>query len=124
MPRHLARLALAAATAVLAIALAAPASAQRTKVTVYTALEPDQLAQFKTALEADVPSVEVSWVRDSTGVITARFLKDLLPFLKPVQVAATREFLIAAGLILVLHFRPQGLIPERLPRSRLNEKAT
>jgi branched-chain amino acid transport system permease protein len=48
---------------------------------------------------------------------STRFLKDALPFLKPVQVAATREFIVAAGLILVLRFRPQGLIPERLPRS-------
>jgi branched-chain amino acid transport system permease protein len=49
---------------------------------------------------------------------STRFLKDALPFLKPVQVAATREFIIAAGLILVLRFRPQGLVPERLPRSK------
>jgi branched-chain amino acid transport system permease protein len=48
---------------------------------------------------------------------STRFLKDALPFLKPVQIAATREFIVAAGLILVLRFRPQGLIPERLPRS-------
>jgi branched-chain amino acid transport system permease protein len=45
-----------------------------------------------------------------------RFLAPLLSGLKPVQVAALREFLISASLILVLRFRPQGLIPERLPR--------
>jgi iron(III) transport system substrate-binding protein len=73
MIRHFGRAALAAAALAL---LAAPAWAQRTKVTVYTALEPDQLAQYKQAIEADVPSVEVSWVRDSTGVITARFLAE------------------------------------------------
>jgi branched-chain amino acid transport system permease protein len=50
---------------------------------------------------------------------STRFLKEALPFLQPVQVAATRELIIAAGLILVLRFRPQGLIPERLPRSPL-----
>ena len=55
---------------------AAPASAQRTKLTVYTALENDQLGPFKQAIEAAVPDVEVVWVRDSTGVITARFLAE------------------------------------------------
>ena len=62
-------------------------------------------------------SVVVVFFLEST-----RFIKDLLPFLQPVQVAAVREFLIASGLILILHFRPQGLIPERLPRSRLDER--
>jgi ABC-type branched-subunit amino acid transport system permease subunit len=33
-----------------------------------------------------------------------------------VQVAAVREFLIGASLIVVLRFRPSGLIPERIPR--------
>ena len=59
-----------------AILAAAPASAQRTKVTVYTAIENEQLAPYKQAFEADNPDVEIQWVRDSTGVITARFLAE------------------------------------------------
>ena len=57
-------------------ALAAPAAAQKTKLTVYTALENDQLAPFKAEIEKAVRDVEVEWVRDSTGVITARFLAE------------------------------------------------
>jgi iron(III) transport system substrate-binding protein len=56
--------------------LAAPAWAQKTKVTVYTALENDQLGPYKAAVEADNPDIDVVWVRDSTGVITARFLAE------------------------------------------------
>ena len=41
-----------------------------------TALENDQLGPFKEAIEAAVPEVEIVWVRDSTGVITARFLAE------------------------------------------------
>ncbi len=48
----------------------------RTRLTVYTALENDQLAPFKQAIEAAVPGVEIAWVRDSTGVITARVLAE------------------------------------------------
>jgi iron(III) transport system substrate-binding protein len=48
----------------------------KTRLTIYTALENDQLQPFKSAIEAAVPEVEVAWVRDSTGVITARFLAE------------------------------------------------
>src|SRR3954467_4703498 len=60
----------------LATGLASPALAQKTKVTIYTSLENDQLGPFKRAIEAAVPEAEVVWVRDSTGVITARFLAE------------------------------------------------
>src|ERR1043165_5915017 len=69
-------LALIGACALAAIVSIAPASAPRTKMTMYTALENDQLGPFKQAIEAAVPDVEVVWVRDSTGVITARFLAE------------------------------------------------
>ena len=65
-----------AAAALAAVLAAAPASAQRTKVTMYTAIENDQLGPFKQAIEAAIPDVEVVWVRNSTGVITARFLAE------------------------------------------------
>ena len=56
---------------------AVPAAAQgKTKVTIYTALENDQLGPFKQSIEKAVPEAEVVWVRDSTGVITARFLAE------------------------------------------------
>jgi iron(III) transport system substrate-binding protein len=64
------------ACALAAMSSVTPASAQRTKITVYTALENDQLGPFKQAIEAAVPEAEVVWVRDSTGVITARFLAE------------------------------------------------
>jgi iron(III) transport system substrate-binding protein len=64
------------AALIAAVAFSGSASAQRTKLTVYTALENDQLAAYKAALEKDVPTVEIAWVRDSTGVITAKLLAE------------------------------------------------
>ena len=64
-----------AALAVSAL-IAGPAFAQKTKLTVYTALEPDQLGAYKEAFEKANPDVEIAWVRDSTGVITARVLAE------------------------------------------------
>jgi iron(III) transport system substrate-binding protein len=61
---------------VLANLIVTPTLAQKTKLTVYTALENDQLAPFKAEIEKAVPAVEIEWVRDSTGVITARFLAE------------------------------------------------
>jgi iron(III) transport system substrate-binding protein len=54
----------------------APSLAQKTRVTIYTGLENEQLAPFKQAIEKAVAGVDVAWVRDSTGVITARFLAE------------------------------------------------
>lgn len=68
---------LTVAAAVVATALiATPALAQKTKITVYSGLENDQLGPYKQAFEAANPDVEIAWVRDSTGVITARVLAE------------------------------------------------
>jgi iron(III) transport system substrate-binding protein len=64
-----------AAVTVLSFALAGAAGAQ-TKLTVYTALENEQLKPLKEAFEKATPGVEIVWVRDSTGVITARILAE------------------------------------------------
>ncbi len=59
-----------------AVAFGAPALAQKTRLTVYTAVENDQLDPFKKAFEADNPTIEIAWVRDSTGVVTARLIAE------------------------------------------------
>ena len=65
-----------AAVAAVSALIAGPALAQKTKITVYSALEADQVGPYKTAFEAANPDVEIAWVRDSTGVITARILAE------------------------------------------------
>jgi iron(III) transport system substrate-binding protein len=60
----------------MAAMLTLPVLAQKTRLTVYTALENDQLGPYKQAFEAVNPDVEISWVRDSTGIITARVLAE------------------------------------------------
>jgi iron(III) transport system substrate-binding protein len=52
------------------------ALAQRTPILVYTALETDQLKSYKDTFEKAVKDVEIRWVRDSTGVITAKLLAE------------------------------------------------
>ncbi len=47
---------------------------------------------------------------------STRFVIPLIPGVSAVQGAALRELLIATLLIVMLRYRPRGLIPERLPR--------
>lgn len=58
-----------------ALALAWPAAAQKS-LTVYTALETDQLKAYQDAFTKAHPDIELKWVRDSTGVITAKLLAE------------------------------------------------
>ncbi|AXI02637.1 putative 2-aminoethylphosphonate ABC transporter substrate-binding protein [Aquirhabdus parva] len=46
------------------------------QITVYTALEADQLVAYEAKLKQAYPDLSVKWVRDSTGVITARLLAE------------------------------------------------
>ena len=52
-----------------------PALAQ-TELTVYTAVEAEDLERYADAFEADNPGIEIKWVRDSTGIITAKLLAE------------------------------------------------
>lgn len=69
--RHLA--AAAAAGAFLPAAFAAQA---QTALTVYTAVEADELPAFEEAFESAHPDVDIVWVRDSTGIMTAKLLAE------------------------------------------------
>jgi len=63
--------------AIAATGLMTAAQAQtRSRLTVYTALENEQLAPLKAAAERAVPGIEISWVRRSTGVLTARLITE------------------------------------------------
>lgn len=46
------------------------------EVTVYTAFETDILAKYKNAFEKDNPDISIKWVRDSTGIMTAKLLAE------------------------------------------------
>ncbi len=58
------------------VAFAAAASAQKTQLLVYTALETDQLKAYQEGFNRVNPDIEIKWVRDSTGVITAKLLAE------------------------------------------------
>ena len=55
---------------------AAGAFAQKTQLLVYTALETDQIKAYQEGFNKVYPDIEIKWVRDSTGVITAKLLAE------------------------------------------------
>lgn len=67
-------------TKTFALALATTAlctlAAQAEELTVYTALEAEFLERYAAAFNADHPEITINWVRDSTGVITAKLLAE------------------------------------------------
>ena len=58
------------------VAAAIPALAEKTQLLVYTALETDQVKAYADGFNKVYPDIEIKWVRDSTGVITAKLLAE------------------------------------------------
>ena len=52
------------------------AAQTKTSLLVYTALETDQLKAYQEGFNKVYPEIELKWVRDSTGVITAKLLAE------------------------------------------------
>jgi len=94
------------AAAALLVGLSNAVSAQ-TRLSVYTALENDQLAPFKAEIEKAVPGVQIDWVRDSTGVITARFLAE--------KAAPKADIVLGLAATSLLLFEKEGLLETYRP---------
>ena len=52
------------------------AASAETTLTVYTALEADQIKVYQAAFERANPDIKIQWVRDSTGIIAAKLLAE------------------------------------------------
>ncbi len=73
----LAGTALGVAAITMAISLGAitPAKAE-TELTVYTAVEAEDLKRYAAAFNEDYPDIKINWVRDSTGIVTAKLMAE------------------------------------------------
>jgi iron(III) transport system substrate-binding protein len=99
----------------LTVALAATlmtsgAMAQKTQLLVYSALEADQVKSYKEAFEKTNPNVEINWVRDSTGVITAKLLAEKAnPKADMVWGLAATSLLVLEAEGMLVGYAPKGL---------------
>jgi iron(III) transport system substrate-binding protein len=63
--------------AALAMCVSLGAQAQpKVELTVYTSYENDDLKSYKAAFEKEHPGISINWVRDSTGVVTAKLIAE------------------------------------------------
>jgi iron(III) transport system substrate-binding protein len=67
---------LALAAVLLAALPAAPALAQKQTVVIYTAIENEQIAEYRKSYEKALPNLDVKMLRFSTGDISARFMAE------------------------------------------------
>ena len=113
--------ALSRARRTLSIALAATflaggAMAQKAQLLVYTALEADQIKTYKEAFEKFNANVEINWVRDSTGVITAKLLAEKAnPKADMVWGLAATSLLVLEAEGMLVGYAPKGL--DKIPAS-------
>jgi iron(III) transport system substrate-binding protein len=102
-----------AGLALILVGCCAAAQAATTRLTVYTALENEQLGPYKKAFEADNPDIELRWVRDSNGIITAKLLAERdNPQADMVWGVVATSLLLLEDQAMLLPYAPQGI--ERL----------
>ena len=64
------------AISVAAAALFWTAANAQTELTVYTAFEAEDLKRYADTFNEDHPDITINWVRDSTGIVTAKLLAE------------------------------------------------
>src|ERR1700682_4216489 len=80
----------------------------KTMLTVYTAVEADDLKKYAARFNEDHPDIEIKWVRDSTGVVAAMLLAE------QANPQADVIWGLAATSLLVL--KPEGLLLPYAPK--------
>lgn len=101
---------LSAALGAALLVCTASAAFAKTDLLVYTALEADQLKEYEAAFEAAYPDIDISWVRDSTGVVTAKLLAEKAnPHADVVMGLAATSLMLLQKEGMLMPYAPQGL---------------
>jgi iron(III) transport system substrate-binding protein len=97
-------------TALLVAAASVSASAQqRTRLQVYSTLEVENIGDFKKAFEAENRDVEIVWLRDSTGVVTAKILAE--------QKAQRGDAIWGLAVTSTMQLKERGLLEPYAPKA-------
>jgi len=82
----------------------------KTELTVYTAVEAEDLKRYAAAFNEDFPDIEIKWVRDSTGIITAKLLAEKNnPQADVIWGLAATSLLLMKGEGMLEPYAPKGL---------------
>ena len=91
-----------------ALIAAAPAAAQKQSVVIYTAIENEQIAEYKKAYEKALPNLDVKMLRLSTGDIAARFMAE--------KDNMQADLIWGVGATNMLQFKNAGLLEPYAPK--------
>ena len=70
------RLTAGVAAGIAALAISGIVAQAETELTVYTAVEAEDLKKYAAKFNEDHPDIKIKWVRDSTGIVTAKLLAE------------------------------------------------
>jgi iron(III) transport system substrate-binding protein len=101
-------LALVAMATLPALAVVTPAAAQKQTVVIYTAIENEQIAEYRKAYEKSLPNLEVKMLRLSTGDIAARFMAE--------KDNMQADVIWGVGATNMLQFKNAGLLEPYAPK--------
>lgn len=81
-----------------------------TELTVYTAVEAEDLKKYAERFNEDHPDITIKWVRDSTGIVTAKLLAEKdNPQADVIWGLAATSLLLMKGQGMLEPYAPQGL---------------
>ncbi|MFQ5783533.1 MAG: putative 2-aminoethylphosphonate ABC transporter substrate-binding protein [Alphaproteobacteria bacterium] len=102
----------AAVAGLLSAGLSGGPAAAGTTLTVYTALEAEELEPLRKAFRKEHPDIDINWVRDSTGIITAKMLAEIDAGNPQADVflgTSATSLLVVDGRGMLLPYAPKGL---------------
>ena len=98
------------AAVLLATVVATGTAVAATTLTVYTAIEAEELEPVRKAFRKEYPDIDINWVRDSTGIITAKVLAEKdNPRADIFYGTSATSLLVADSLGLLMPYAPKGL---------------
>jgi iron(III) transport system substrate-binding protein len=99
-----------------------PSAAQSGALTVYTAVEADDLKKYAARFNEDHPNIQIKWVRDSTGVVTAKLLAEKgNPQADVIWGLAATSLMVLGAEGMLMPYAPKGV--EKLD-AQFRDKAT
>ena len=83
--------------------------AAQTELTVYTAVEAEDLKKYAARFNEEHPEIKINWVRDSTGIVTAKLLAEKSnPQADVVWGLAATSLMLLKNEDMLQSYKPQG----------------
>lgn len=104
------RLAKTILSSVISMLVLSGGASASTSLTVYTAVEAEDLKKYAARFNEEHPEIQIKWVRDSTGIVTAKLLAEKAnPQADVIWGLAATSLLLMKGEGILMPYKPAGL---------------